>query len=306
MKLATLFLCAISAFAADYLPLQSGNYWIYRDLSSAQSLTVRVGTPLATQDGKVYHRLTGYVDRPLWVRSLADGTLVYLDEENSREAPLTSFEEAAPGWAAAPFRPCEQESQREPKPQSYSGLIGQFENATLLKYRVFSCADTGVLSEEFLPNIGMVRRTVITLLGPRALELVEARVQGLVFGGRPAATFTVSVNQSAPGGLIATLNLSVNSFEPVYLLYSDGQDYDLVLWNESGKEVYRWSDGRAFPQAVRSRTVVGGLRHEVELELREPLPDGAYLLESWIKAGPSQRAFAAMTPLRITDGKLAQ
>jgi hypothetical protein len=306
MKLAPLFLCACAAFAAEYMPLQSGNYWIYRDLSSAQTFTVRVGTPLSTQDGNLYHRLTGYVDRPLWVRALTDGTLVYLDEENSRELPLTSFEEASPGWAAAPFRPCEQESQRESKPQVYSGPLGRYEQAVRLNYRVFSCGDTGVLSEDFLPSVGMVRRTVITLLGPKALELVEARVQGLSFAGRPAASFDVSVNEDVPGKLLASLNLFVHSFEPVYLLYSDGQDYDLVLWNESGKEVYRWSDGRAFTQAVRSRTVVGGLRHNVELELRDALPDGQYLLEAWIKAGPAQRSFAAMTPLRIAGGRLVR
>lgn len=303
-KLSSLLLLAASAFAADYLPLQSGNSWTYRNLPTGQSFTIRVGLPLYTLDGHVYYRLTGYVDRPLWVRAEPNGTLLYLDEEAGRELILTSFEPAAPAWAAAPFRACEHESQVLPKPAPYIGPIGEFTHTAELQYRTFSCADAGIETETYAANIGLLRRVVNTIAGPRTFTLTEARIGSLTFAGTPAAAFHAAVTQPAPGRLAAALRLTLTTSEALTLVYPTSQDYDLVLWNDQGKPIYQWSSDKGFAQAVRTRNVSGALAHDVEITTPEPLPDGAYLLEAWLTAGPSSRAFSAMTPFRIQDGRL--
>jgi len=307
MRLLTLVFCATAAFAAEYLPLQDGNYWTYRDLASGQSFTIKVGTPLATMDGNVYYSLSGYVDRKLWVRALEDGTLVYLDEDSGVEKVLTSFREEASTWAEAPFRPCpEQESQIVSKSEPYTGPLGRFPNALTLRYRSFSCADVGVESEVYLPNVGMLSRTHTTIAGPRVLELSEGKVGHITLAFRQEASFDVSLNEAPEGKLRASLRLMLTGDEPLYLLYNDSQEYDLVLWNDNGNQIYRWSDGQAFTQAVRSKTIRGGLRHDVLISTPEPLPDGHYLLEAWLKTGPSQRSFAAMAPFLIVEGRLVR
>ena len=260
--------------------------------------------PLATQDGNVYFRLTGYVGQPLWVRSDPNGNLLYLDEEAGRELILTSFEDAAPAWAAAPFRPCEHESQPDAKPQPYIGPIGEIAATTALRYRSFSCADAGIESETYAPNLGLLSRTVHTFAGPRTFHLVEARVGNLTFAGGPSAAFHAAVSQPTPTRLAAALRLTLITPESLTLVYGSSQDYDLVLWNESGQPIYRWSEGQAFTQATRDREISGGLAHDVEIQTPSPLPDGAYLLEAWLTAGPSQRAFSALTPFRLKNGKL--
>jgi hypothetical protein len=304
MKLIALALCASAAFAADYLPLQQGNTWSYRDPATGQTFTVRAGTQLATLDGKTYHRLSGYVERDLWARTLDTGTLVYLDEEAGAERVLTSFEKVEGGWAEAPFRGCEHESQVEGKGDGYKGRQGVFADAVTLSYRTFSCADTGIVSEVYAPNVGMLRRTVQTIAGPRVLELVEARVGGFSFTAAPAAVFASSMEHAPEGGLMAKLRLAVESGEALDLMYPDSQDYDIVIWDETGRQVYRWSDGKAFAQAARWVTVVGRRSHDVAIETPTMLDDGRYLMEAWVTAGPSRRSFAAMTPFTLADGKL--
>lgn len=289
---------------AEYLPLQPGNSWTYRNLPTGESFTIRVGTPLGTQDGQVYYRLTGYVDRPLWVRAEPNGNLLYLDEDTGRELVLTAFEDVRPAWAAAPFRPCEQESQPLAQSEPYIGPIGMFTSTTELQYRSFSCADTGIEAETYAANVGLLRRVVTTISGFRTFTLVEARIGNLTFAGRPAASFHSAISQSAEGRLTAALRLTLTTPEPLTLVYPSSQDYDLVLWNDQGQPIYRWSDGQAFLQAVRTRDISTGLAHNVEIQTPESLPDGAYVLEAWLTAGPSQRAFAAMTPFRIQDGRL--
>jgi hypothetical protein len=306
MKFFALALCATAALAADYLPMQDGNRWTYRESATGQEFTVRVGSPLSTLDGKTYHRLIGYAAQDVWARMLETGTIVYLDEEAGKERILTSFEQVDGGWAEAPLRGCEQETQVDGKGSEYRGRAGVFANAVTLNYRVFSCADTGVVSEVYTPNVGMMRRTVQTIAGPRVMELVEARVGGFSFTAAPAAAFTASLEQAAAGGLAAKLRLTVEGGEALELMFPDFQDYEIVIWDETGKRVYRWSDGKAFAQAVRWVTVVGRRSHDVAIETQSPLGDGRYLMEAWITAGPSGRAFAAMTPFTIADGKLVR
>lgn len=300
-NLLALLLPAAAAFAGDVFPLQTGNEWTYRNLASGDSFTVRVGTPLAAND-LIYHRLNGYAGQALWVRALKDGTLVYLDEEAGAERVLASFEENT-GWTEAPFRPCDQESRLMEPPAPHIGLAGWFASARRLEYRSFGCADTGVESEVFVAGIGMVQRTVATIAGPRVYELVSARVGRFVFDAAPATMFTVSVAASPGGGLAALMRLAPGTAEPVELYYPDSQEYDFVVWDETGKPVYRWSEGKAFAQAARIKTISGELRHRVPMELRETLPDGRYVLEAWLTTGPERRGYAAMAPFRIEEGR---
>lgn len=306
MRLIALALCATAALAADYLPLQLGNRWTYRDAATGQEFTVRVGSPLATMDGRTYHRLMGYAAQDVWARTLENGTIVYLDEEAEKERILTSFERVDGGWAEAPLRGCEQETQVDGKGAEYRSRAGVFADAVTLNYRVFSCADTGIVAEVYAPNMGMMSRTVQTIAGPRVLELVEARVGGFNFTAAPAAEFSASMEQAAEGGLMAKLRLVVDGNEALELMYPDSQDYDIVIWDETGKMAYRWSDGKAFAQAARWITVAGRRSHDVAIETQSPLGDGRYLMEAWVTAGPSGRAFAAMTPFTISDGKLVR
>lgn len=305
-KLLALLLPATAALASDFLPLEPGNQWTYRDLTSGQSFTVRVGTPLATLDGTVYHALTGYVPRVLWVRALPDRTLVYLDEEASGERTLTSFEDVGGGWAEAPFRPCEQESRPAGGLDPHHGAAGWFAAARKLEYRAFGCADAGVESEVFVAGVGMVQRTVATVAGPRVYELVSARVGRFVLDAPPATMFSATLVENEAGGLSASLRLVLGTGEPVDLVFNDSQQYDFVIWDETGKAIYRWSDGKAFAQAVQVKTVSGELRYEAPVELAQPLPDGRYVLEAWLATGPERRGYAAMAPFRIEEGRVVR
>ncbi|MEJ5369300.1 MAG: BsuPI-related putative proteinase inhibitor [Bryobacteraceae bacterium] len=301
-----LLLPAAAAIASDFLPLETGNQWTYRNLASGQSFTVRVGTPLATQDGAVYHRLSGYVTRPLWVRALADGSLVWLDEETGEEQTLTSFEAAGGGWSEAPFRECDQENRVAGTPAPHLGAAGWFARAQRLEYRSFGCADAGVESEVFAAGVGMVQRTVTTIAGPRVYELVSARVGRLVLEAAPATMFSATLAEKDGGGLSASLRLVLGTGEPADLVFHDAQEYDFAIWDEHGKAVYRWSDGKAFAQALQVKTVSGELRYEAPVEMAQPLPDGRYVLEAWLTTGPERRGYASMAPFRIEGGRLVR
>jgi hypothetical protein len=286
--------------AAEFLPLQTGNFWIYRSQQTGETLSIRVGTP-AVIGGQVYHRLNGYVSQPLWVRPAQDGSLWYRDEEFDRDGPLTLFEILDRAWFNAPFRPCgEQIGQAQGTRVEYQGPAGRFTGALEIRYQIIGCADVGVTNELYLENIGMLRRTVTTITGPRSYDLVEARVGSLTLSEAPTAGLQVSA-AVAPGAgqILATLRLVKVGGSPITLRWASSQEYELILRNAAGEVLYRWSEGKVFLPVVRDEVIESGFLRTVPIELRDALPEGIYTLEAWLTAGAAGREFSASVAFEV-------
>src|SRR5258706_4582444 len=209
----TLFVFAVTSLtlASDYLPLQAGNEWLYREASTGSSFKIRVGTP-ALIAGNTYYRLTGYVSQPLWVRHEQD-SLVYRDEEREVDNPLTSYAMVRGAWFHAPFRECEQEGQPDDRRSEFEGAAGVFSESLRIRYRSFGCADGGAQEEIFRDGVGMLRRTSESIAGPRKFELVSARIGRMQLNADQGSTFRLSVRRKNPNEpfIIATLGLSLDT-----------------------------------------------------------------------------------------------
>lgn len=93
----------------------------------------------------------------------------------------------------------------------------------------------------------------------------------------------------------AALEVINRSPESVRLTFSTGQRFDLSLENASGREVWRWSDGRLFIQALGEEVLKpspGALRFDATIPA--PRGQGRYTLHGQITAtNLTLRAFAA-------------
>jgi hypothetical protein len=193
--------------------------------------------------------------------------------------------------------------------------VGDVENALVVNYPVANCADAGLSTDAFIPYVGLIERESITIAGPRYLRLVYARLGGVTVLSEPEVAFRLALDKQRYGGentpvLTARLTLRSTQSEPVELTFSSGQRFDLVIKDESGREHFRWSDGRSFTQAIESERFGPGERNwvvEVPLASRggERLPPGKYTAEAFL-ATISPRAFAASVGfeiLPVTPGK---
>ena len=59
---------------------------------------------------------------------------------------------------------------------------GSFPWSVTLNYDNHPCADSQVLSETLVPELGLVRRTVVTFAGTQVWSLCSAAVNGRVYG----------------------------------------------------------------------------------------------------------------------------
>jgi len=239
--------CAL--YGADFFPLQAGNTWTYREPVTGQTFTVRVGQPVMIA-GHQYFDLIGYTNTDLLVRiDEMSGTLVYWDAVRNADTLLTSFEQFEGGYWLAPFRPCpQQDAQGQLKLGNHDGPAGPIRGVLEIQYRVIGCADIGVLEEQYADHLGMLRRVVSTIAGPRTFDLIAARVASITIDAAPSASFTVSLGSPVYLGpwinassVPATFRLRVNSTAALKLDFSSGQEYDFTLKNSDGLTLWRWS-----------------------------------------------------------------
>jgi hypothetical protein len=295
LRLVAAITVLISAgYGAEYFPLRPGNQWRYA-AGTGETFTVTVGTQYYINQ-TIYHKLTGYSNQTLLVRLNDAKELVVLNEETDQEQTLTSFVVTRLGWWEAPFRQCDQEGQTQSRNGQHDGPAGPFADVLEIQYRVFGCADTGVSSEQYAENIGMVRRVVNTFAGPRTFNLVYARVGKAEISASPRGVFSIAPQSNAQGGVSALIRVRVDGEQDLKLAFSTGQEYEVTVEDDAGNVVWRWSDGQVFAQGYHERL----LNHDWGVAVA--IPDwvlasntGKYTVQGWLTAAGTR--FSATVPL---------
>jgi hypothetical protein len=298
---------ASAAQAADFFPLSPGNRWTYQ-AAGGGTFEITIGLNPIITNGLVYHKVTGYATQPLYVRRGDNDVLYWLNEEFGREEILTDFRPLSGAFYTTPISaPCEQDAQAQERPVEFEGAGGIFPDGRAIRYRVLDCADTGVESEIYLDNIGLARRVVQTIAGPREFNLVSAKVGPLVLNAAPGVDFRVSVSpwtfsrtrRDEPVRTEVALRLLVDRVDPVHLKYTSSQRYDIAVKNERGETVFLWSAAALFLPVLSEEDVTS---KEYLVPLTLDLPDGRYQVEAWLTTDSRDRQFSAMAPLIVVTG----
>lgn len=286
-----------SAFAlqpSDYFPLQVGNQWVYRvrGASAAQPVALAI-TESRDFGANLYYHTEGFGTSAVWLRLNSDGTLVAYDPDTQAERPWVAFGAAEGVTFVTDIDDCTSAGRIASRNFTANLIFGYFDTLLKVDY-VPSCADAGIVSDLYLPWIGLVQRTRTTIAGPRTFELSYARIGGVTVISEPEVSLSLTVDRSVyqiGTGAAATVpsalaRLTFRCTEPVTLTFPSGQTFDLVLRNGDGEVVYRWSDGKMFTQIVRSVTFSGETNYAVSISLADAkdnaLAAGRYTLEGFL------------------------
>lgn len=303
----TLFLVLGAAGAAwgqtEFFPLQTGNQWIYRGPAGVWSAQIVRAEVIGAHEYFLWQSSTG---EEAWLRMAEDGTLWQLEPEGQGEQVRVAFATPEGGVFETVADPCNREGVMEKKNTVHRGPVGEYYGALAVRYPAANCADAGLDREVYAPWIGLVHRSGITIAGPRASELIYARLGGVTVLSAPEVAFSLTLDRAVyrEPALLARITLRHSQPEPIPLIFPSGQTFELVIRSERGDEVYRWSEGKAFTLAIRRQEFSAGeFNWPVTVELRDregkPFPPGRYFAEAWLTTmGP--KAFAASAPLEIT------
>lgn len=284
---------ALFAQVPDYLPLQAGNTWVYR--SKAGSFTVETGQP-STFGGNEYFSVRGFPSAPeLWLRNTPEGRIMKWDSVVGQERIWLDTSTPAGAYSPTSVDRCTAASRIESREAKYEGPVGEFTTVLAVSYIAGPCGDAGLIADYFLPWVGLLRRVEQSIAGPRSYDLIYARLGGVTVISAPESGFGLSLTQTH-GSLDARLALRHTGPEPLTLNFSTSQQFDLQVFDESGKVVYQWSEGRGFLQVLTTLTVSGEKLWFVEIP-PDRLPPGRYAIRAWLTTsdGPVYTASTAVT-----------
>jgi hypothetical protein len=186
---------------------------------------------------------------------------------------------------------------------NHDGPAGPIVGVLEIEYRAIGCADVGTLQEQYADHLGMLRRVVSTIAGPRTFDLIAARVGNVTIDAVPSASFGVSLGPTTGAGpILATFRLHVNSKLPLTLSFSSGQEYDFALKDSAGTTLWKWSASQTFLQALHERIVADEWSATVEIPWPTTsagvLQPGDYTVEAVI-TNTNPVPFAATVPVTI-------
>jgi hypothetical protein len=301
-----------AAVVADFFPLQVGNSWTYAltGFAAQGSVTVKV-TNAIDVEGVRYYKIEDYTADPVFVRQDAEGRVFELRTEPAEiERWFTRanshgslwYDLAAPvgtSWESGLSLDCVGMAVMARPPSNVEVPARVFEELAAVSFPANNCADAGVEEEIFAAGVGLVRRTSLTIGGPRSMVLVSAQVNGKQVGAKGLAVSLMIdrpvyfANLQPPVDpvlsvpvLHAQFKLENTGEQPLTISIPSGQEFDLVIRDEAGEEVFRWSDGKFFTQALQTISLSPGERvYTVDVPLGkggQPLPPGRYTVEAWI------------------------
>lgn len=309
---------AATGTTANYFPLEVGNSWTYqwRGAAAQGSASVKV-TGQREMGGLVYYSLEGYTPEPAWVRTNDRGQLVEFRPETGAE--LLWYDFGAPlGMTWEPQLPvdCLGQATISSRSADMQTPAGDFSGALVVTYGPTECADAGFVEEAFVPRLGLVRRIITTIAGPREMVLLEATLgTTTIQGSRVSVTLALDrplyvanlmpptdPSRSIPRLRAELIVENTTDFE-WSLTFPSGQRFDFEIRNPQDMVVYRWSDGRFFTQAVGTIDLSPGKQvFSVEIPLSDetgqPLAAGSYTIGGWLTTG-SVRSYGALSGFEI-------
>ncbi|MEN8374537.1 MAG: BsuPI-related putative proteinase inhibitor [Gemmatimonadota bacterium] len=99
----------------------------------------------------------------------------------------------------------------------------------------------------------------------------------------PADLATSLIARVAERDVAVVLSITNAGGEAVRLDFNSGQRFDVSVSDVEGEEVWRWSEGRSFIQALGSETLAPGATLSYETSWPEPAA-GNYRVAGWVTA----------------------
>lgn len=296
------FLMSLGAAAqAAYFPLQTGNLWVYKQTGGQLPQgprTIEVGRK-ATFGGHDYYAVN-FFGRNVWLRETDDEKIYAYDTDLNAETLWFDF--LSKESFSTGVNQCTKSASVDSKGTRYRGPFGEFNNVVTITYQP-SCADAGFISDVFLPYIGLLQHSEQTIGGPVTFDLIYSRTgltevadSQISFGlALDATSYTAGAKQA-----IARMTLRNGTAQTLKLVFPSGQDFDVVIRDDKGNVVYRWSDGRAFTMIVRTVELAPGEAKTFVVALPiEKLAAGRYTAEANL-ATTNPREYVANVSFDVT------
>ncbi len=297
---------AASAAGPDYFPLHQGNQWVYRCSGAcAEALAVAEISSAGYFNGRWYSFYRG-LGEAAWLRQDAEGTVWALDPATGAETRWYAFSTPEGQAYATSLGPCSERAAMSSRKYGYQGPTGVFPETLRLTYSG-PCPDAGLTEEVFYQWTGLMRRTEITIAGPRTWDLVYGRTGGVTVRSAPELSVSLTLDKSVytanlmppvdPATSIpkmtARLTVRNTTSTPVTLDLPGGVRFCMKIQKVDGEAGTTAYTGCSLDTPAQAQEVISLGEKNYVLVLRlatpqgAPLPEGAYTATAWLTKDPA-------------------
>jgi hypothetical protein len=98
--------------------------------------------------------------------------------------------------------------------------------------------------------------------------------------------------------LVFALNVTNGGKKSVELNFPSGQQYDFVVLDSLGREVWRWAEGRMFTQALQNKMISHGETISFDEHWERPVRTGRYTVVATLHSSnyPMQQRAEVLVP----------
>jgi Intracellular proteinase inhibitor len=299
----------LSAQTPEYFPLEVGNTWLYKAITIVGTEPLQLSTTYQTMrvtgteriEDRQYFQVS-YFGRDVLLREDAPtGNVFVYDRDAGTESPWVSLGLPVGTSFSSSVDPCSPQGQIVSRTDDAAVPLGVFKDEVQVKFQN-NCGDTGVTTQYYAPNVGLIRQDQSSFAGPVLYRLIYYRV-GDRTGAVPEVSFTASIDSPAyvPGNLLgARLTLRNSGTDGLNLHFPSSQSFDLKILNDKGESVYMWSSDKSFAMVAHDEILgPGELTYGVTVPI-ERMPAGHYVLQVHLTTDPiaysAQVAFDVLTP----------
>ncbi len=297
-----LALCAAAPAAADephtaaeLFPTQDGNVWEFEVTGAPGQARERIEV-VRRHSGWV--QLRGFFGRRWWWMSDRTARVwVWNDDDDTYTRALDfGLEQGHRFTAEAPSVPPLRGAVYElsDHDEEVRTPAGTFTGCVVLSRVEGPTGDAGLARIVLAPGIGPVELVTLTPEGQRRARLRRAVIAGAEHPAPGSVGLGVCLRldrtvlrpgRGGGGELTVSLRVENGGSDSLRFTFRSGQSYDVVIRDEGGQVVYRWSQGRSFTLAQRRLELEPGdaWRFEETIALDAvdggALPTGDYTIE---------------------------
>lgn len=316
--------------ASEYMPWVKGDNAVYTN-----SFNNNEKIEIDQQIGRwlLYTNFAGL--GPIWIKTDPDNEKVYIrNSETGRKQLLVDFDDTEGTTTRIDVAPCNVGTvEIASKIEQINTPAGSFKDVIRLDFES-SCADGGLLSAWFARSVGVVKWESSNIIGIVTSEMFEGTINGKDFPGGllvkavfpdpivviDAEPFVHHIDMEPlkhPVKQVATVDVQLiiknNTDRDLTYVFNSGQHFEIMLIDENGKTISRWSHGRGFTEAIETRILKQGEIWSLggALKLRtddgEDAPAGSYTMQIEMTSSPDDGSdhkpgserISATTPLTI-------
>lgn len=243
-----------------------------------------------------------------WVSSeLTDSRVYVYNEDNGTAVLMADFARNVGTRFNLALGGCNNSATIAAKNLAVTVPAGSFQRVTRLDFGR-NCADAGLISAWFAPNVGLVKWSESNIAGAREYTLQSARIGATTIGQTAAPAETIRVSAVLPGPRVlnnvtprvnASLKIENTGTQAQTFTCPSTQQFEITLRDAAGDVVNAWSATRRFAQIVTTFSVAPGTSKEVggEIDLTSlatnaPLDVGSYTIAIELRCHVEQQASA--------------